>query len=176
MAAFFWLRGREITDNLVELLIQIVHRISVRAERKVEKELLNDFKRVNGKTNLLFKMADVALNNPDGVIKQVLFPVVSENTLRALVKEFKSTGDQYRQKVYTFIRASYSRHYRRMVPELLNILQFRSNNDIHQPVIKALDIIKKYYNVGTHYFSDDEIIPIDGVIRNIMMDAVIRKG
>ena len=41
ISVFFWLRRREITDNLIELLIQIIHRIGVRAERKVEKELLN---------------------------------------------------------------------------------------------------------------------------------------
>lgn len=150
LAAFFWIPSREITDNLIELFNQIIHRISVRDERKVEKELINDFRRVNGKTNILFQMADAALSNPDGIIKQVLFPVVSENTLRALVKEFKNTGSAYRKKVYTVMRASYGSHYRRMVPELLNTLEFRSNNDVHQPIIKTLDIIKKYYSIGTH--------------------------
>jgi hypothetical protein len=33
-------------------------------------------------------------------------PVVSENTLKALVKEFKNTGSQYKQKIYTVMRAS----------------------------------------------------------------------
>lgn len=173
LAAFFWLRSREITDNLIELLIQIIHRIGVRAERKVEKELINDFRKVNGKTNILFQMADAALNNPDGIVRQVLFPVVNENTLAALVKEFKNTGSAYRQKVYTIMRSSYSNHYRRMVPQLLNILAFRSNNEVHQPIIKALEVIEKYYNVGTHYFYDFEDIPIDGVIRPVMREAVI---
>jgi TnpA family transposase len=173
LSAFFWLRCREITDNLIELLIQIIHRIGVRAERKVEKELINDFRRVNGKTNILFQMADAALNNPDGIIRQVLFPVVNESILVALVKEFKNTGSAYRQKVYTIMRASYSNHYRRMVPELLDTLQFRSNNEVHQPIIKALELIRKYYNVGTHYFSNSEFVPIDGVIRPVMRDAVV---
>jgi Transposase and inactivated derivatives, TnpA family len=175
LAIFFWLRSREITDNLIELLIQIIHRIGVRAERKVEKELLNDFKRVNGKTNILFKVAEVAVKNPDGIISDVIFPIVSENTLKALVKEFKGTGTQYRQRVYMVMRASYGSHYRRMVPELLMALRFRSNNEIHQPVIKALEVIKKYYHIGSHYFSDLECIPIDGVIRSVMRDAVIEK-
>lgn len=175
LAAFFWIRSREITDNLIELLIQIIHRISVRAERKVDKELINDFRRVNGKTNILFQMADAALNNPDGIIKQVLFPVVSENTLKALIKEFKNTGSAYRKKVYTIMRASYGRHYRRMIPEILNTLEFRSNNEMHQPVIKALEIIKKYYGIGTHYFSDTYEVPIEGVIRPVMREAVIEK-
>lgn len=175
LSVFFWLRSREITDNLIELLIQIIHRISVRAERKVEKELINDFRRVNGKTNILFQMADAALSNPDGIVRQVLFPVVNENILTALVKEFKNTGSAYRQKVYTIMRSSYSSHYRRMVPEILDTLEFRSNNEVHQPIIKALEIIKKYYKVGTHYFSNTEFIPIDGVVRPVMRDAVIEK-
>ena len=175
LAIFFWLRSREITDGLIELLIKIIHRIGVKAERKVDRELLNDFKRVNGKTNLLYKVADVAVNNPDGIIKDVLFPVVSESTLKALVKEFKSTGNHYKQRVYTVMRASYGRHYRRMVPEILNILEFRSNNEVHQPVIKALEIIKKYYQIGSHYFSEDDTIPIEGVIRSVMKDTVIEK-
>ncbi|WP_010233689.1 Tn3 family transposase [Clostridium arbusti] len=175
LAAFFWLRSREITDNLIELLMQIIHKIGVRAERKVEREFINDFRKVNGKTNILFQMADAALNNPDGIIKQVLFPIVSEDTLANLVKEFKNTDTAYKRKVYTVMRSSYSNHYRRMVPEILNTLQFCSNNQIHQPIIKALDIIKKYYNIGTHYFTNTEIIPINGVIRTAMKDAVIEN-
>jgi TnpA family transposase len=175
LSAFFWLRSREITDNLIELLIQIVHRIGVRAERKVEKELLNDFRCVNGKTNLLFQMAEAALNNPDGVVKKVLFPVVSENILRALVKEFKNTGSAYKQKVYTVMRASYGTHYRRMVPEILNTLHFCSNNDVHRPVIKALELIKRYTQFASHYFADGEDIPIDGVIKPSMKESVMEK-
>lgn len=175
LSAFFWIRSREITDNLIELLIQIIHRIGVRAERKVNKELINDFRRVNGKTNILFQIADAALNNPDGVIKQILFPIVSEKTLSALVKEFKNTGSAYKQKVYTIMRASYANHYRRMVPKILDTLKFRSNNDVHKPIVKALEIIKKYYDIGTHYFSDVEFIPIEGVIRPSMRDAVIEE-
>lgn len=175
LSAFFWLRCREITDNLIELLIQIIHRIGVRAERKVDKELLNDFRRVNGKTNLLFQIADAALNNPDGIVRNVVFPVVNENTLKALVKEFKNTGSKYRQKVYTVMRASYGTHYRRMVPEILDTLEFCSNNEVHRPVIKALELIKKYTGVASHYFADIEDIPIDGVIRPSVKEMVIEK-
>jgi hypothetical protein len=138
LAAFFWLRCREITDNLIELLIQIIHRIGVRAERKVEKEFINDFKRVNGKTNILFRMADAVLNNPEGIIKDVLFPIVSETTLNSLVKEFKTTGSAYKQKVYTVMRSSYANHYRRMIPKILDIIEFRSNNDVHKPIYRSL--------------------------------------
>jgi hypothetical protein len=79
-----------------------VHRISVRAESKVEKELLSDLKQVRGKTGLLFKLAEAAVDHPDGVVNEVRFPVVGEQTLRDLVKEYKASGPAYR-KVVQFI-------------------------------------------------------------------------
>ena len=72
MAAFCIQRSQEITDNLIELLIQIIQRIGTRAERRINKELINDFKEVTGKTNILFRLAEVAIAEPDGVIEQVI--------------------------------------------------------------------------------------------------------
>lgn len=175
LSAFFWLRSMEISDNLVDLLIQIIHRIGVRAERKVEKEILKDLRRVSNKYGILFNLAQTAINHPEGIIKEVLYPVVNEQTLKDLVKEFKHTGPAYREKVHTVIRASYGSHYRRMVPEILNILEFRSNNEVHRPVIRALELIKKYANTGLHYFPLANDIPIDGVIRTAYKEIIIEK-
>src|SRR6266508_1130406 len=58
LAAYCVLRAQEITDQLVELLIDIVHRIGAKAQRKVEKAFLADLKRVSGKANLLFQLAE----------------------------------------------------------------------------------------------------------------------
>ncbi len=61
---------------MVDPLIETIHQIGARAERKVERELLNDLKRVTGKQNLLFELADATLAHPDGVMRDVVFPVV----------------------------------------------------------------------------------------------------
>jgi hypothetical protein len=45
LAVLCFMRAQEITDGLVELLIQIVHKIDVRAEKRVEEEYANEFKR-----------------------------------------------------------------------------------------------------------------------------------
>lgn len=175
LCAFFWLRSQEITDNLVDLLVQIIHRISVRAERKVEKEILNDLRRVSNKYGILFNLAQKAVDNPEGIIRDVIFPVVSAQTLKDLIKEFKHTGPAYREKIHTVIRASYGSHYRRMVPEILSILHFRSNNEVHQPVIRALELIQRYADSGLHYFPVSEDTPIEGVIRSVNRDIVVEK-
>ena len=96
LAAFVYLRARSLTDDLVNLLIETIHQIGARAERKVERELLDDLKRVTGKQNLLFELAEATLAQPDGIVRDVVFPVVDEQTLRDLVKEWKATGPTYR--------------------------------------------------------------------------------
>ncbi|MFD5771224.1 hypothetical protein ACFWIN_36060 [Streptomyces sp. NPDC127049] len=43
------MRQTEVTDSLVDLFIQLVLKINTRAERKVEKELGAELKKVRGK-------------------------------------------------------------------------------------------------------------------------------
>jgi len=78
-----------------------VHRISARAEKKVTTELVNAFKRVGGKENILFQVAEASLAVPDDPVRQVVFPAVAsgEQTLRELVHEFKTKGPVYRRTV-----------------------------------------------------------------------------
>ena len=174
--AFCWQRSLEVTDNLVELLIQIVHRIGARAEKRVDKELLKDFKRVHGKNNLLYQMAEASLNKPNGTVKDVIFPVVGEVTLKNLVKEYKSTGNAYRERLYTVMRASYGAYYRRILPLILNQLEFCSNNEVHRPVIQALDLLKKYADSKQRYYSPGEDIPTDGVLRSGWQELILENN
>jgi hypothetical protein len=172
LAAFAFLRGRAITDTLTDLLVDTVHRINAKADRRVTEALLDDLKRVTGKTNLLFALADATLAQPNGVVRDVIFPVVSEATLQALVKEWKATGPAFRNTLRGFIRNSYKSHYRQMVPELLNALDFRSNNEAHRPVIRALEIIKQYAGTKQHNFPVQENVPLD-FVPPLWRDAVV---
>lgn len=105
----------------------------------------------------------------------VVFPVVQEETLRNLVKEWKATGPTYKTTLRTVIRNSYKGHYRRMVPKLLEILDFRSNNDHHRPVIQALNLIKRYAETQLQTFPVKEDVPLDGVVRGLWREAVVEK-
>ena len=52
------------------------------------------------------------------------------------------------------MRSSYGHHYRRMlvlVP-VLDALRFQSNNNVHRPVIEALDVIKANRNSRQQYY------------------------
>ena len=166
VAAFCWLICLDVTDNLVDLLIQMIHGLGTRARKKVDSELIQDLKRVTGKHNILYNLAQTSLEKPEGIVKEVIYPVVSQQTLRDLVRELKQGGTAYKQKVHTVIRSDYSRHYRRALPKLLSVLEFRSNNEVHRPVIEALELLKKYVDSPSRYYSDDEQVPLEGIIKS----------
>ncbi len=165
LASFCFLRKKEITDNLVELLINLIHKIGIKAEKRVEKQIIGEIKRVGGKQNLLFRLAETALEHPDGIVRDVVYPVVNEQTLSDLVREFKSQGSTYRQQVYTVMRASYSHYYRRLAVQILETLEFRSNNETHRPVIEAVETVLEFSARKSRFYPLDEIVPIKGVIK-----------
>lgn len=173
LAIILYCRRREIIDALVDLLIQIVHKLSVGAERRLVKELVGGFRQVHGKNALLFRIAEAALQNPDGRVRDVIYPVASEKTLQSLQKEQRSSGPNYQRRVHQIIRASYGNHYRRMLPEILKALQFRSNNSRHRPVLDALSWLEQNRENTQRYINLDSTIPIDGVIRAKWRDIVI---
>ena len=95
LLAFYCLpREAENVDGLVELLIQVTHRITVKAEKRVVEELLADAVQVRGKIGILFNVARAALDKPDGVVREVIFPVAGEQTFEKLVKEAAAGAGQ----------------------------------------------------------------------------------
>jgi len=165
MSVFLYSRRSELIDGLVELLIQIIHRLSVKAEKKVTKTLMQDFRKVYGKDLLLMRIAEAALNNPDNTVKEVVYPVADVQILNNLVKEYKFSGKSYQKEVHRIIRSSYSSHYRRMVPKLLECMNFCSNNTMHRPVLDALMWLERHKDSGGQYYYLSDDIPINGVVR-----------
>src|SRR5580704_12490840 len=99
LAVLCWTRTAEVTDALIDLLIEVVHKIRTRAEDKVEGELVRDLKRVRGKQGLLFALAGAAVEHPDETVRASLFPVVAETTLRQLVQEAQANERIFQQRV-----------------------------------------------------------------------------
>jgi len=175
LAILCFMRSQEITDGLVDLLIHIVHKIDVRAEKRVEQEYANEFQRVANKEGILYRIAEATVEHPDDPVSKVVFPVASEKLLRDVIKEHKAKSPAFRQQVHTIMRASYSHHYRRMVPELLDILEFRSNNEAYRPVTRAILLVKDYVRSPRQYYPDHEIIPIQEVVAAKWREFVVEK-
>ncbi len=175
LAALCWSRTAEITDALVDLLIDVVDKIRVRAENRVEKALVADLKRVRVKHGLLFALAGAAVDHPDETVRTALYPFVSEATLRQLVKEARASEQMFRQWVRTEIRGSYSHHYRRMLPRILDALEFRCTNSVYRPVMDALELLQAHVDTPgqQRFYPPGDRVPIVGAVPDQWREAVI---
>jgi len=136
-AVFLMRREQAITDELVDLLIETIHKIARKSERRVQTRIAKEILKVTGKERLLFCIAEASVGAPDKSVRDVVFPVASPDTLQAIIQEYRANGS-YQRRIFATLRASYSGHYRRMLPKLLGALEFRSNNTAHRPVLDAL--------------------------------------
>ena len=84
--------------------------------------MLRHLKRVAGKGRLLYTLAKAAKNDPEGIVKDVIFPAVGEHLLDDVIREAEA-DDGYAKRVQLVTRASYGHHYRRIVPALLEVLE-----------------------------------------------------
>lgn len=130
-ALFLAHREGEITDGLVDLLIETVHRIASQARHTVVERIAKEVDKVEGKERILVRIAEAASANPDGTVRDVVFPLASLDTLSAIIREYKAAGSFERQ-VHAVLRASYTGHYRRILPAVLSALSFHSNNAMHR--------------------------------------------
>jgi hypothetical protein len=160
LAALLFCRCREITDTLVELLCSTVHRINARAEVRVTNELIREFKRVTGKENLLFRVAEATVDAGDKLVRDTVYRVAPQAVLRDLVAEFKSSGSTYQRTVKATLRSSYTNHYRAGLIKLLSVLEFRFNNTVHRPVLDALALIGTYAGANLPYYPRGEPVPL----------------
>jgi hypothetical protein len=101
LAPLRWVSQVEVIDALVGLLVDLVHRINARAERRVKNELLGNLSSVPGKKGIFLKMCTAALDRPDAMVRDAVWTVVAggEKTLRKLVKELMAGSWEVRARV-----------------------------------------------------------------------------
>ena len=67
MACFLHVRALEVTDDVTRMAIELIHRLDVRSEKQIHRQLLADLERVEGKMQILSQVAEVVVEHPDGI-------------------------------------------------------------------------------------------------------------
>jgi hypothetical protein len=174
VAMFCWRRRLQMTDLLLDGLLQVIHHLGTRAEKKIDQRHFAQFKKARGKARLLFKLAEATVDQPEGIIKEVVYPVVGQKTLRELVAEFKAMGFDFDREVQERMRSSYGHHYRRMLMPVLDTLTFQSSNRRHRSVIEALEALKANRDASNRYYDADKV-PLDGVVPRKWRKLILEK-
>ncbi len=172
MGCFLYVRSMEVTDDVTRMAIELIHRLDTRSEKQIHRELLADLRRVDGKMQILSRVTGAVVEHPDGIVRDVIFPQVKEETFHRLWVEFRSSGSQLRLLRQTIMQRKFMRHYRRMLPALLESLHFRSENRF-QPLIEALAVIRRHFGIHQRHFR--EAVPIEGVVTPAWTEKVFEE-
>ncbi|MCX5181021.1 Tn3 family transposase [Streptomyces virginiae] len=93
--------------------------------------------------------------------------------MRDLVAELKATNAEFARSKREVFKSSYTNHYRRGLMDLLAVLDFRSSNDAHKPVIDALALIARHRESTAQYLPAGESVPLQGVVRKDWMEFAL---
>jgi len=120
----------------------------------------------------LYRIAKASVEAPQGVVAEVIFPEAPEKWLQALILEVEGAAG-YTGKVKKALQSSYRFHYRRMLPELLNNLEFRCTNTQYQPLMQALVLVKSQLEIKKPFFPEGMEIPLKGIVPSSWMPLVV---
>ncbi|WP_150466057.1 Tn3 family transposase [Francisella sp. SYW-2] len=176
LAIYTYIRRQQIIDRIIDMFSKISKNIIHRSERRMVKKLISQIKKVYGKDTILFNIAEACLDNPDDTIRNKIFPIVGENKLNSIILEYKKKGPKYQNILHEQIRSSYARYYRRMIQPLLSSIILKSNNTNHQPIIEAVELIKKYFNSSKAYFPKDIEVPINFLPKKCQARIIDNNG
>ena len=94
----------------------------------------------------------------------VVFPVVGEDVLQAVVDEHEQSGGSFRERVFLAARSSYRAHYRALLAPVLETVTFESSNTMHRPILDALATVARVAGSHQHAFGPDDDVPLDGIV------------
>jgi TnpA family transposase len=161
MAVLLHFRRIELTDNIIDIFLNLIRRIRNKADKNLEKDLIRSIKAVYKKKELLYKMAKASTENPYDTVEHVLFPIVGEEILYRIIEEYEGQDLSYDNTQTVERKKKYTRSYRRMVKPVLDTLVFRTTNPVRKPLLAGVDLVRKYMDKKHTYYPESEDVPID---------------
>lgn len=87
LAILFSHRHEEVIDYLADLLDEITLKFGNKAKNTTRKEAVEELERVQGKNKHIVNLLKATVDHPEGVIQNTLFPIVSSDTIRDIIKD-----------------------------------------------------------------------------------------
>ena len=176
LAIFCFIQRQQMLDTLSDRIGSQFLRLRSKAKFKITQEVVHAVC-VDGKFDILHALADTAINSPEGIIQETIYPKVSKEKLTAVVEDLdRRKGRWYKEQVKRKMQSLYSHHHRRLLLPLLQVLTFKPHHDEDKPVIEAIQFILTQADNGKTHCRLSEDIPIAGVVSQDWHSLVIEKG
>ena len=175
LATYLHRRSEDLTDHLVDLLIETFHKMGKRAEKRVGEEQAGIVQLARGKNLVIRKVAKAVVGNQDGRVKEVILPVAALKWWESVLEEAEWQVEGFQGNVRTATQRSFKAHYRRILPELLGTLEFQCANPKSHPVMRALEVVKAHLDSKNRVYPKIVKAPLEGVVRPTWMPLVVEE-
>jgi TnpA family transposase len=175
MALFLHYRSERLFDNLIDAFIQLIHAMRAKSENSVKKEIIKEVKHVNGKFDILYKLANIASKYPAGIIQDKIYPTISKETLHELITDLDHCGKWYQGQVQLKIHSLYSHGSRAVLLTLLENFDFHTNLIESRQLLLALDFIREHQHLEEKYYPDTDKVPMEKTFSSSWYNLVVEQ-
>ena len=163
---FCFVRKTDISDTLVEILINVTHKIFITGENRSKTQLskLKEIKKSYNNKQTLKILVDAILDSEDNVVKKAIYPKLSKKKLILLQQQLSNdAANTFNDLSYSNSRSSFSHYYRKIIAPIIEVLDFDSGSEIE--LTNALKLIKQNLNSRSQYYPKYNIISLDQVVK-----------
>ncbi|WP_250311133.1 Tn3 family transposase [Rickettsia endosymbiont of Oedothorax gibbosus] len=147
MAIFCSVRLELLLDALIDTMIKLIKKMRAGAEKHVDRHILQEVKRVDGKFGILEKLAILNAKNPKSIIEDKVYPVVPQEKLEEVIEDLQHRGSKwYQAQVREKMHTTYAYGNRGSLLAIIRILQISEDHIDYQPILKAIRFINQYWN------------------------------
>lgn len=173
-ALFLHYRSQNILDSLSDMTVQLIHNLRKKSETYINKTVLKEVKHINGKFDILYRLASISTQYPQGIIQDKIYPIVSEDMLRDLLTDLDHRGKWYQGEVNLKIHSLYAGGSRQVLLTLLEAFDLHTHLPECKPILAALAFIRKNKELKDVYYPDSDKVLIDNVIPSQWSSLVIQ--
>ena len=173
MAIFCHIRLEFILDSLTDTMIKLLKKLKSSAEKHVDNYILQEVKRVDGKFDILGKLAVLNVENPKSVIEDTIYPTVPKEKLKEIIEDLQHRGNKwYQGQVREKMHSTYAYGNRRSLISIIKTLQIFEEHADYKPIIDAVGFINRHWNESdSAYYTN--IPPLNGVIKQSWHHMVV---
>ena len=169
-SVFCFQRHQEALDNLVEHLLHFIHQMKKTADKKQAK-LNKEIGQQLGDLDSLYSLAEINRDFPKGIIEEVVYPSVPQETIEHLIKT-RDFARLVKKKVYASVIKKYANTYRHIIFNIIDCLDFHSNNI---DFLEAIKLIKRYQKSKLKHYPLEENALLDGLISKQQQKEIIER-
>lgn len=172
-AVYLTSRIPEITDSLITMLVDSVHKIETKAIRNIQKHISKQVHNIYNFQKTLSDILEATFENPNETAADLIFQIIDRKDALAFIDQQKSKN-KWAIDVFNEMHGSWRTHYRPMLRNLLNAVEFGSTVSKYRPILDALEWIRDNYDNRSRIRARDKEMPIEGVVPNEYIKGVIR--